>query len=312
MDPFVENYSEHYIEHGGIDTITPAETTVERTPAGTTVTRTPAETTTTEAPAETTKTETPAGYTITESPAETTKTHKPAAYTDRTTYGQTSTRSGNIEREESGFYEDTVETDNDSKGLGKQNPMSSTSVTTGNGDAANGEIQGLTWAYSSAQDQRTDKGYSHTKHDNSGTPTTTETYNSLKDELGGSDSTARTFSTDDITSTEVDKSGSKSLTAGAAGTTTVEVDKAGTKKVEVDNAETIVTRADDAESVQTTIDQAEQRAYGRTIKERYTGRAGLTPQKALTEAITYLRTISPAFFDLMMKLEPAFYGVYDL
>lgn len=49
-----------------------------------------------------------------------------------------------------------------------------------------------------------------------------------------------------------------------------------------------------------------------TNRNRYTGREGLTPQKAMAEASDYLMGYSPAFQWLVDRLEPCFMAVYDI
>ena len=49
-----------------------------------------------------------------------------------------------------------------------------------------------------------------------------------------------------------------------------------------------------------------------TDRIRYTGREGLTPQEALRQAERYLRDIGPAINYIIEKLEPCFFGVYDI
>lgn len=255
FDPLVENYSEHLTKIEGED---------KRTLAGHTVTHTPASTKITRKPSDVKDEETPAGY------------------TSELEAGIKNIRSGKITSEQSGSSFDETQSDSDNKGLRKINPMSSTSVTTGTGDAASAEIQGLDWTYSSQQEQATAKGYSKVTHDMSGKPKTTEEYDDLTDERSGKDTTIvtynnhrileRTFKNDEQTKLEILANGS-----------------------DVD-----------------TYQNPEKMEYGKVIKDRYTGRTGKTPQAALQEAIDYLRGNSPAFMELLKNLEPAFLGVYDI
>lgn len=301
FDPLVENYLERFTENGGFDTKKPAALTLTESPTQYTKTLKPADYSVTESPAETT---------ITEVPAETKTEHTPIGYTDTYEPRAKYSKSGTIKRKDNS-YTDTTVSDNDTKGLSKQNPMSSTSVTTGSGPSGSdisGEIEGLNWSYSSAQEQATVKGYNQSTHE--GTGYGEEKYDNYEEGgSSGSDTTTRAYASGAKETTDFkqgSKSGSKSLDVDTAGSKTVTYDsntsKVGKETYVVDSSGTKVqTYAND-----------EKTTYGKNYKERYTGRAGLTPQEALAEAITYLRTISPAFFDLMMKLEPAFLGVYDI
>lgn len=274
FDPLVENYFEHYTEYDGVDQRTPAQIREEYSPEKTTITHTPAEIT------------------------RTTKDGKikelitPAEVTNETTYGHTSTRNGSMTSEQSGSSFDETNSDADTKGLLKANPMSSSSVSTGSGDAASNEILGLDWSHSSQQDQQTSKGYNKVVHDLSGKPTTTDTYDDLEDKEGGKDSSSVTVQEPEERTREQLTNGTDVLTVDKPETTIKETDVAGYKVISAESSE--------------------QMSYGKEIKERSTGRAGLTPQEALSKAFDYLRTYSPAFMELKDKLEPAFLGVYDI
>ena len=303
FDPLVENYLERYTENGGNDTKKPAAMTLTENPVQYTKTFKPADYEVTESPAETT---------ITEKPAETKTEHTPIGYTDTFTPLARYSKSGSIKRYD-GKTEDTVKNDSDTKGVSKANPMTATSIGTSGtgttGQISNG-ISSLGWSTASAQEQATTTGCTKTTHEQTAANAAIETYDSYSEGgQSGSDTTTREYASGAKETTEFkqgSKSGSRSLDVDTAGSKTVTYDsslnKMGKEKYSMDVYGTkIQTFAND-----------EKTTYGKTYKERYTGRAGLTPQQALTEAITYLRTISPAFFDLMMKLEPAFLGVYDL
>lgn len=395
FDPFVENYLERYIEHGGQDERTPVDSTITKTPAETTKTSRPAASSVSESPAETSKSTRPAASTVTESPAVVTKTKTPSGYTlteTKTTVDKTlspvkytiketvphtkteitfpeyddehsfdnlkNTKKGTITTTQKGEYTETTTSDNDTKGLSKQNPISSTSASHAVGNTGSDEITGLGWDYSSAQEQATVKGYNQLVHKN-GTNSdpykTEEDYgsNGITDTKTGSEKFSRTYATGknkeirEITNlTEGKKEynysssgsekeektpgtktlsytqgsegmsvttpGSKSTTFSADGHENLTVVTAGNKATTYTADGREVTTVQNPETVATEYDGKEVTEYGRNIKERVTGRASLTPQQALSEAITYLRTISPAFFDLMVKLEPAFLGVYDI
>lgn len=233
---------------------------------------------------------TPAGKTESIKPAEITKKITPietketkqyADFTSELSAGIKNVRSGNIKTKESGSYFDESEGDSDRKGLLKANPMSSTPATIGIGKADAQEINGLDWTSSSQQDQATQKDYKKVTHDASGNPTTEESYNNLTDAREGKDTTTVTYQNDEIVKKEKLGDGVEKLTVNTAGENKL------------------------------TYDGHEISEYGHWIKYQQKGRSNLTPQKALTEAMTYLRDISPAFMWLTEELEPCFLGVYD-
>lgn len=235
-------------------------------------------------------TRTPAGKTESLTPAEITHTISPAEMKDTKTYadyeseltaGIKNTRSGSIQTQESGSSYDETVSDNDNKNLAKVNPMSSSAATIGSGQAGSHEINGLDWTTSSQQGQTTQKGYQKTTHNASGHPTTEESFNNVEDARTGKDTNKVTYKNDEVVKKEKLNNGSDKLT----------VQTAGENKLTYDNDEVS--------------------EYGKTVKDRVKGRSNLTPQKALTEAMTYLRDISPAFVWLTEELEPAFLGVYD-
>lgn len=233
---------------------------------------------------------TPSGKTESLKPAEITHTISPAETKDTKTFadfeteleaGIKTTRSGSVETQESGSSYDETVSDSDNKNLAKVNPMSSSAATIGAGDADSHEINGLDWTHSSQQGQTTQKGYQKVTHNASGHPTTEETYNNVEDSRSGKDTTTVTYKNDEVIKKEKLNNGSDKLT----------VQTSGENKVTYDNDEV--------------------QKYGHWIKDQQKGRSNLTPQKALTEAMTYLRDISPAFMWLRKELEPAFLGVYD-
>ncbi len=233
---------------------------------------------------------TPAGKTESITPAEITKTITPVESKETKTFadfetemeaGIKTTRSGSVETQESGSSYDETVSDSDNKNLAKVNPMSSSAATIGAGEADSHEINGLDWSHSSQQGQTTQKGYQKVTHNASGHPTIEETYNNVEDARSGKDTTTVTYKNDEIIKKEKLNNGSDKITVQTAGEN------------------------------KTTYDNDELQKYGHWIKDQQKGRSNLTPQKALTEAMTYLRDISPAFMWLRKELEPAFLGVYD-
>lgn len=322
FDPLVENYLERYTENGGEDTHKPAGFSVDKHPIEYTKLTKPADVYVSDSPAETTKTIKPALTEITERPAGYKDTKTPVPYTDTINEGTHTTKTGSIGR--SGSNSSGTNTSRDIKEASKQLPMNTGSgeISSGTiGDGVSG-ISGMTWGTASS------KGESSTKENinTSGSDSSTETYNSVKETKGGSDEIKRTYTGNEILEREYNSDGYRktSLKTNGEGKEEFEVNNAGVKETKYGNAITGgIDKNNEALGVEkmimdymgsetTRYSNDEKNTYGRTYKERYTGRAGLTPQQALTEAITYLRTISPAFFDLMMKLEPAFLGVYDV
>ena len=332
FDPLVENYLERYTENGGFDT---------KKPSASTITETPSQYTKMIKPADIAYGGKPYDVKVTDKPAETEEKITPVGYKDKYIPKALYTKTGQIKRYD-GKTTDTTVNDSDTKGLSKQNPMSSTNANVGdigsspvhinNGIkslGSNSNNQG--WEYSSAQEQSTTQGYTEVTHEQSLNDASIETYDQYKE---GGDS-SNSDSQCDTTIREYEKNGTERLSE----TRTLSMQSGGeTRKGETkttymtDDTRTVkygnavsagisssnkalgyeVYQLDEAGSKTQTYSNDEKITYGKNYKERVTGRAGLTPQQALSEAITYLRTISPAFFDLMVKLEPAFLGVYDI
>ena len=199
FDPLVENYLERYIENGGEDKKTPSTGT--KTKSFATIT----------------KTIKPVQYSKSISPASYSETITHPSYTDTFTAGTSKSKTGTVGNSGSNSATDTTNNDTDTKGLSKANPMSSTTVTTGNGPSGSnisGEIEGLTWTHSSSQEQATAKTYNKVVH--SGSDSNTETYN-LTEAGSGHDTTQRTYSGTEGRTHSITSSGSETYTMTTAG-----------------------------------------------------------------------------------------------
>ena len=321
FDPLVENYLERYTENGGNDTKKPAGFTVEEKPVEYIKYSKPADIEKGGHPAYAKK--------IEETVPEVTTDITPIGYQDEYVPKARYTKTGTIKRRDA-FYEDEVLSDNDVKGASKINPMSISDIgDDGTGSTGNIEkgIDDLKWNTASSQEQATTTGSSKTYHKPGDQSATEDSEYNLEDfndySEGGDENNAAETQSDITTRTYTEGATEKTqVTQGNnAGTKEVKEYENSTENTTYGNSEAeltvgyekyVINSSTDKGTKETTYNNDEKTTYGKTYKERYTGRAGLTPQQALTEAITYLRTISPAFFDLMMKLEPAFLGVYDL
>lgn len=325
FDPLVENYLERYIENGGQD---------KKTPANFEVTEKPIEYTKFSKPADVKKTGHPAYAKKTEEAVPEKKTSvTPIGYQDEYVPKARYTKEGEIKNKEADYTDNDI-ADNDVKGASKVNPMSSVGITNSDtgitGNIENG-LGALDWDYSSSQEQSTTQSSKKSVHqmgsfDEHGdliedSDYAIESYNEYSEggdpnnaENTQSDITKRTYTegaTEDTVITQGDNNGYKEITECEDSTEAIEYGSDEYNKT-IGFEKFEVTSSDQNGKKSTEYKTNETSEYGRTIKERVTGRASLTPQQALSEAITYLRTISPAFFDLMVKLEPAFLGVYDI
>lgn len=201
----------------------------------------------------------------------------------------TKVRTPNITVEDEGSTSSTSNTDTESHTEGgttsngsnvnvsvsKQNPQSISY-----GQAAVGSIPNLNWEYPSAQSQSEGNNTGATTSDNDSTGSTDTT------QSGTSGNTQTTTGTDTNVETGQNvknKTGSEedseSRTKGQNGT-------------ENNDLETLKTNTN-------------------TRREQLTGREGLTPQAALREAMSYVKT-SSAFAWLKEQLEICFLSVYDI
>ncbi len=349
FDPMVENYSEHEVKTDGRDIrtlagyhkdITPAEIKETHQLAGYEKDLTPAALEQRKKLAgydkeskseEFTQFDRPAEYQRSRTPAETVETFEHAEYTDKEKSKHIFKRDGDIQKEEWGSYKDITETDQDTKKLDKLNPMSISGVSVGSGEASGSEINGLRWDSSSSQAQQTGKGYTEFTHDMNGRPSSrniedideeTEDESEVSRDWKGKDKKSLDYKNPEEEVFEVTQSGKKEYNIDTPASEKLRytgdevvsnrVVNNGKEKLSYTDDETKETAVKTAgsESLQYTGD--EKTEYGKLIHEIYTGRTGTTPQKALAEAMNYLRTISPAFFDLTTKLEPVFLGVYDI
>lgn len=170
---------------------------------------------------------------------------------------------------------------NDTSSVSKQNPQSISY-----GSAPVGQVPPLDWSYPSSQQQThsSNNGSGTSENDNTGTTDTTQT--------GTRENTQTTTGTD----TNVN------ITTGTDTSTTT---RTGTEQTVQNVADGTTTTGSETGSKDTSLTKSNLK------REIFTGRDGLTPQKALREAMSYVRQ-SSAFAWLKEQLEVCFLSVYDI
>lgn len=191
-------------------------------------------------------------------------------------------------------------TDRINKNARKDTPMSAV-----NASGTGGKLGALDFTYASgyAQDENSETGESD------GTENVNHTANSTTT-VNGTTNNSETHRTSE--SERQSKEGSNSEEFSESDNGTERAEKRGTLNSVDNSTESNTAQGSDSGTSSEEVEHTGSKEQNSDRTNRYTGRAGLTPQEAMAKASDYLMNYSPAMAWLCRKLEICFIGVYDI